>query len=41
MTKTKTIKFDVLSRYSGEVQFTAEIECKPDHNYIRDKSEQP
>ena len=24
------IKFDVLNRYSGEVQFTAEIDCSED-----------
>ena len=30
-TKTKElIKFDVLNRFSGAVQFTAKIECKPD-----------
>ena len=28
--KTKTIKFDVLNRYSGAVQFTASIECAED-----------
>jgi len=27
---TATIPFDVLNRYSGEVQFTAQIECSPD-----------
>ena len=29
-TKAKTIKFDVFNRFSGAVQFTAEIECPPD-----------
>ena len=29
-TKTELVKFDVLNRYSGEVQFTAEISCAED-----------
>jgi hypothetical protein len=28
--KTKLLKFNVLNRYSGEVQFTAEIDCADD-----------